>query len=93
MRRYVTRRSSCTTEKLNTPNIRWHITLFRSAHPYGSTAMVVFQPAIETLRRAALAIANVFRRPVPDQALQLRLLRQFLLQPGVRRGLMSMIGS
>src|SRR5690349_23368520 len=53
-----------------------------STHPHGPAAMVVLQPAIDPLGRAAFAVTNVFRPAMPDQPLPLRLLLQFLLQPG-----------
>src|ERR1700709_561523 len=45
-----------------------------SAHPHGPAAMVVLQPAIDSLGRAAFAVTNVFRQAMPDQTLPLRLL-------------------
>ena len=53
-----------------------------AAHPHGSAAMVILQPAIDPLGCAAFAVTNVFRQAMPDQTLPLRLLLQFLLQPG-----------
>ena len=47
-----------------------------SAHPHGPATMVVLQPAIDPLHRAAFAVTYVFRHAVPDQALPLRFLFQ-----------------
>ena len=54
--------------------------LGRPAHPYGATAMVVLQGCVDPFRGAAFAPAYVFCHAMPDLALPLCLLRQFLLQ-------------
>src|SRR5450631_3161726 len=53
---------------------------FWSAHTHVAASMIVFQSTVDAFGRAAFAIAHIFRHPMPDQALPLRLLRQFLLQ-------------
>jgi hypothetical protein len=55
--------------------------------------MVVLQPAMDPFRRAAFAVTNVFRDAVSDPALPLRLLLQFLLQPGDRTRMMSIVAA
>jgi hypothetical protein len=65
------------TVKLRIPNIRWHITLSGPV-TRGAAAVVVLQPAIDPLRRAAFAGTNLFRHAVPNPALTPDVVRQFL---------------
>ena len=67
----------------------------RSAHPYGPTAMVVFQSAVDPLGRAAFTVANLFRHAIssPRGNCRFAFLRQFLLQPRSLADLVSMIGN
>ena len=65
LRRYVTRRSSCSTVKLRTPNIRWYANFVGSPHSdRAQPPAIVLQPAVDAFGRAAFAIANIFRNPM-----------------------------
>ena len=59
----------------------------RTPHPQRPAAMIVFQPAVDTPGRAALAVTHLVGHAVPDRPEPLRLFGQLPFQTGSRAGI------